>query len=138
MTLGGFGSGRGSRGAGGRGGYRERDNSALQLNSENRSSSSTNHSWSTMRSASPNFEAGDCFTDGEVPQGTFKFVISHIESPNDFFIQLMSKADELSRLTETLQTEFKQSPETSLSSFKVGQACLACSTDECWYRGNRR
>ncbi|CAF1434332.1 unnamed protein product [Adineta ricciae] len=131
---GGFGSGPGSRGAGGRGGYRERDNSDLQLNSENRSLSSTNHSWSTMRSASANFEAGDCFTDAEVPQGTFKFVISHIESPNDFFIQLMSKADELSRLTGTLQTEFKQSPEASLSSFKVGQACLARSTDECWYR----
>ena len=87
-----------------------------------------------MRSTTVNFESGDHFIENEIPKAPFQFVISQIETANDFFIQLLSKRDDLSRLSDTLQTEFKQSPQTSLSSFKINQPCLAKSTDQCWYR----
>ncbi|CAF5131696.1 unnamed protein product, partial [Rotaria magnacalcarata] len=81
-----------------------------------------------------NFEAGDKFIEHDMPKDVFTFVISHIETANDFFIQLLSKGDEILKLSETLQNEYGLAPETTLSSFKIGQACLAKSTDGCWYR----
>ena len=84
---------------------------------------------------SANFVAGDRFPETEIPKETVKFVVSHVETANDFFIQLLSKADELSTLSETLQNEYKQSPEGNLISFKKDQVCLAKSSDDCWYRG---
>jgi hypothetical protein len=70
-----------------------------------------------------------------MPKEAFKFVISHVETTNDFYIQLLSKGDELSQLSDILQIEYKQSPETNVSSCKINQACLAKSSDQCWYRG---
>ncbi len=107
----------------------------MQLSSDNNPSTSTGNSWSSIRTPAVNFEAGDRFIENEMPKEAFKFVISHIETANDFFIQLLSKGDELSKLSEILQTEYKQSPETSVNSCKLNQPCLAKSSDQCWYRG---
>jgi hypothetical protein len=119
---------------GGQTGYGDRGGIGLQLSSENNSLNSTT-SWSNTRPPTVNFESGDRFVENEIPKETFKFVVSHIESANDYFIQILSKGDELGKLSETLQTEYTQSPKGNLNSFKKSQPCLAKSTDDCWYRG---
>ncbi|CAF0807587.1 unnamed protein product [Adineta steineri] len=131
---GGFSTRGGQRGGerGGRGGFRnDRDRNEFQLNADNNSSSNT---WSSMRPAPVNFEAGDRFIENEIPKEAFKFVISHIETANNVFIQLLSKGDDLTKLTDSLQSEYKQAPEVGLSLFKQNQPCLAKSSDGCWYR----
>jgi hypothetical protein len=106
----------------------------LRLSSDN-NPSKTLSGWPNTRSTPVNFEAGDRFIENEIPKETFKFVVSQIETANQFYIQLLSKGDELTALSEVLQNEFKQSPEGNLNSFKVNQPCLAKSSDNCWYRG---
>jgi len=110
----------------------------LKLTSDNNNPSRSFSGWPNTRSTSTNFEAGDRFIESEIPKENLKFVISHIETSNDFFIQLLSKGDELSSLSDTLQNEYKQSPEINLNSFKINQPCLAKSYDRCWYRGNKK
>jgi len=111
----------------------------VQLTSDNNNPSKPPFSgYPNTRSTTTNFEAGDRFIENEIPKETFKFVVSHVETANDFFIQLLSKGDELSSLSDTLQNEYKQSPEINLNSFKINQACLAKSSDGCWYRGNKK
>ena len=87
------------------------------------------------QSKTAHFEAGDHFIETEVPKDAFKFVISHIETANDFFIQLLSKGDKLCALTDILQDEYKQSPQKDLNSTQINQPCLAKSPDGFWYRG---
>jgi len=114
--------------------FRDRDTSDIELTS-NASAGPAFSNWPNAR-PSAQFEPGEAFRESTSPKDSFKFVVSYIETANDFFIQLLSKGDELSSLNETLQTEYKKSPETNLSSFKQGQACLAkSSTYGCWYRG---
>ena len=88
-----------------------------------------------MRPSIVNFVAGDRFIENEIPKTAFEFVVSHIETANDFFIQLLSQGDELTKSSEILQTEYKQSPETNINAFKINQPCLAKNSDGCWYRG---
>ncbi len=107
----------------------------MQLSSDNTGSTKAFSGWPATRSISANFEAADRFIESEIPKETFKFVVSHVETANDFFIQLLSKGDELSTLSETLQNEYTQSPEINLSLLKINQPCLAKSSDLCWYRG---
>jgi hypothetical protein len=90
--------------------------------------------WSKSTPAANNFEAGDNIIENIIPKETFEFVISHIETPNDFFIQLISKGDELTELSETLQKEYKDAPESNINPIKINQVCLAKSSDDCWYR----
>jgi hypothetical protein len=90
--------------------------------------------WPNIKPTPSLFEAGDNYTENEIPKGTFQFVISHIEKANDFFIQLTSKENELSELTDTLQKEYQDAPELTFNSIKPKQACLAKSSDGCWYR----
>lgn len=82
-----------------------------------------------------NFEAGDRFVPNSLSQETFDFAISHIESANEFYIQLYSNGTELTNLTNTLQEDFKQAPGVDLRKLHAEQACLARSSDGCWYRG---
>ena len=70
-----------------------------------------------------------------MPNNTFEFVISHIEKPDDFYIQLTASEAELCSYSHTLQTQYDKCPEMNLSSLELNQACLAKSSDECWYRG---
>jgi len=107
----------------------------LKLSSDNNNSSKTFSSWPNKQSTPANFEAGDRFIESQIPAEEFKFVVSQVETANDFFIQLVSKGDELSSLSDTLQIEYKQSPQINLSSLKINQPCLAKSPDDCWYRG---
>ena len=90
--------------------------------------------WSDFKSSPSSFEAGERFADNELPKGPVQFVLSHLETGNDFFIQLLTKATELSSLSETLQKDFKDAPALASHAMKVDQACLAKSTDDCWYR----
>jgi hypothetical protein len=128
---GGFGD-RGHRGGGG--GFRDRNENGFRPNDENTESTKTFSGWPNVKATSIRFESGDKFIENEIPVEAFQFVISHIEKSNDFFIQLCSKENELSELTETLQNEYKDAPELSFSSIKINQACLAKSSDDCWYR----
>ncbi|CAF3570765.1 unnamed protein product [Rotaria sp. Silwood1] len=132
----GFGE-RGGRG-GGRGGrtgdFEDRNDNEYRSNSDNNDTMKTFSGWPNVKSTVKSFEAGDHFLDNEIPQETFQFVISHIETSNDFFIQLYSKADELSTLSDTLQNEYKNAPEVTFNSLEINQACLAKSSDQCWYR----
>ena len=92
------------------------------------------HSTTNEKQTKTSFEPGDRYPEQTIPDGKFRFALSHIETGNDFFIQLISKADELSTLTETLQNQALQSAEINLLTSKVDQACLAKSSDQCWYR----
>ncbi|CAF4012309.1 unnamed protein product [Rotaria sp. Silwood2] len=133
---GGFGD-RGGRGGGrgGRtGGFEDRSDNDFRSNSDNNDSMKTFSGWPNVKTPVKTFEAGDHFIENEIPQETFQFVISHIETSNDFFIQLYSKADELSTLTDTLQNEYTNAPELNLNSIEINQVCLAKSSDQCWYR----
>ncbi|CAF0731065.1 unnamed protein product, partial [Didymodactylos carnosus] len=82
------------------------------------------------------FEAGHCYDDFVLPTTEIKFVLSHVNTPTQFFIQLLTKADEISQLSDTLQREFKAAPVVNASSLKFGQVCLSKHTDECWYRAS--
>ncbi len=113
-----------------RGGARD----SVQLSSDTHSTP-TLSGWSNKQSTTANFEAGDRFIENTIPKEAFKFVVSHVETANQFYIQLLSKGAELTALSEVLQNEYKQSPEENLTSFKVNQPCLAKSNDGCWYRG---
>jgi hypothetical protein len=113
------------------GGFGNRDNTESRFNSDTKTFSA----WSNTQSTPANFEAGDRFIESEIPKEAFQFVVSYVEAANNFFIQLFSKADEITALSETLQTEYKQSPGSNLNSFQKDQACLAKSSDGCWYRG---
>ena len=87
------------------------------------------------RESKPAFDAGAHFPPSALPgDASLTFVLSHIESLSDFFIQLLSKGAELSKLTETLQRACHLAPEVTLASLKIDQACLAKSVDQCWYR----
>lgn len=122
-----------SLGRGGRpGGFGERNENNFRVTSDTNESTKTFSGWPNMKTAP--FEAGDNFIENEIPREEFQFVISHIEKSNDFFIQLYSKEKELSQLSETLQNEYKDAPELNKDSIKINQACLAKSSDDCWYR----
>ncbi len=128
---------RGNRGGGrgGRsGGFNDRNENGFRSNSDNNDAIKTFSGWPNIKSTTNRFEAGDHFNENEIPKEAFQFVISHIEKSNDFFIQLCSKEKELSELSETLQEEYKDAPELNLNSIKINQACLAKSSDNCWYR----
>ncbi|UJR08582.1 hypothetical protein I4U23_012841 [Adineta vaga] len=135
---GGFRGGRGNRsGRGARsGGFNDQNDDDFRPNTENNEPVKAFSGWSSLRSALKSFEAGDHFTEKEVPKDTFQFVLSHIETLTDFFIQLFSKCEELSQLTEQLQAEYKDAPELTFSSIKTNQVCLAKSSDLCWYRAS--
>lgn len=134
----------GSRG-GSRGGFndnrnnfRGRNETGIQLTSDFDNSSKSFSGFKITREVPDYFQAGDQFIEQkEIPKDTFKFVISHIETANDFYIQLVSKGDELSKLTETLQIEYDQAPQIELNKFKMNEPCLAKSSDKCWYRGKK-
>ncbi|CAF1170367.1 unnamed protein product [Rotaria sordida] len=133
---GGFGD-RGGRGGGrgGRtGGFEDRSDNDFQSNTDNNEPIKTFSGWPNVKSPIKSFEVGDHFVENEIPQDTFQFVISHIETSNDFFIQLYSKGNELSTLSDKLQEEYKNAPELNFNSIEINQACLAKSSDECWYR----
>ncbi|CAF4415082.1 unnamed protein product, partial [Rotaria sp. Silwood2] len=123
-----------SNSRGGRNSFRDDETIGLQLSSDYNNSIKTSNSLSNTRTTNVNFEAGDHFIENEIPKEIFKYVISHIETANDFFIQILSKGDELSKLSEILQNQYEQAPATNLSTLKIGQACLAKSSDDCWYR----
>ncbi|CAF3378098.1 unnamed protein product [Rotaria socialis] len=123
-----------SNSRGGRGNLRDRDNIGLRLSSDSSNSAKPFGGMGITQPVLNNFEAGDKFIEHDMPKEVFTFVISHIETANDFFIQLLNKGDEILKLSETLQNEYGAAPEATLSSFKIGQACLAKSTDGCWYR----
>jgi hypothetical protein len=127
--------GRGGRGRGGRGGgYGDRSDNNFRSNSDNNDTIKTFNGWPNAKPTVNKFEAGDQFIENDIPKDKFQFVVSHIETSNDFFIQLLSKADELSTLSDTLQKVYKEAPELNISSIKIDQACLAKSSDDCWYR----
>ena len=117
--------------------YQNRDNDELQLSSDK--NTNTLSGWPNAQSSTTTtpFEAADRFVDIPLPNQEFTYVVSHIETANEFYIQLLSKGPELTALSERLQTEFKQSPEVNISSFRVDQACLAKFSDLCWYRGKK-
>ena len=106
-----------------------------ELSSHYNKSIRSSNKLSNAQSIQIDFESGDHFIENEVPKDTFKFVISHIETATDVFIQLLSKGDKLCALTDILQDEYKQSPEKDLSSTKINQPCLVKSSDGFWYRG---
>ena len=115
------------------GGFGDRSDGGFRSNSDNDTIKSFS-GWSKTTSAPSNFEAGDNITENIIPKEAFEFVISHIETPNDFFIQLITKGDELTELSDTLQKEYKDAPELNINSIKMDQVCLAKSSDDCWYR----
>jgi hypothetical protein len=133
IGRGGF-SDRGNRGGGRPGGFGDRNENVFRPNSDNNDSVKTFSGWPNVKSTANRFEAGDQFIENEIPKESFQFVLSHIEKSNDFFIQLYSKENELSQLTETLQIEYKDAPELNINLIKINQACLAKSSDDCWYR----
>lgn len=113
--------------------FRTRGDSDLQLSSGAPTSTFSNYPNARIP---VQFDSGNEFPETILPKESFKFVVSYIETANDFFIQSVSKGDELSSLNETLQVEYRKSPEMGLSSYKKDQACLAKSiTYGCWYRG---
>jgi hypothetical protein len=130
IGRGGRGGGRGER----TGGFGDRNDNGFRSNADNNEQTKPFSGWPNSKSTTKPFESGDVFIENEIPKESFQFVISHIETPNDFFIQSYSKADELSALTETLQIEYKDAPELNFNSIKPNQACLAKSSDDCWYR----
>lgn len=76
------------------------------------------------------FESAVRFPPENRPKGKFDFVLSHIESINEFYIQPYSMVDELSELTEMIQKNVDRAP-----SLKDDQnVCLAKSSDGFWYR----
>ena len=85
-----------------------------------------------MKPVAKPFEAGDHFNENETPKETFDFVLSHIETSNDFFIQLLSKDGELTNFSNKLQDEYTNAPESD--SININQICLAKNSDQCWYR----
>lgn len=59
--------------------------------------------------------------------------ITHVDSPNRFYLQLNSDTDALGTLQHTLQIVAPQLP--LLADFRAGQLCIAFySADEQWYR----
>ncbi|CAF1167599.1 unnamed protein product, partial [Didymodactylos carnosus] len=80
------------------------------------------------------FEVGERFDDYILPTTEIKFVISHIDTPIQFFIQMLEKSEEISQLSDALQKEFKDAPLVNAMSLKAGQVCLSKHTDSCWYR----
>jgi hypothetical protein len=126
---GGFGD-RGSRS----GGFGDRGENGFRSNSDDNGPIKSFSGWPNAKPTSNNFEPGDRIIENTIPKETFQFVISHIEAPNDFFIQLTLKENELSELTDTLQKEYKDAPELNMNSLKPNQVCLAKSSDNCWYR----
>ncbi|CAF1120767.1 unnamed protein product [Adineta ricciae] len=133
--------GRGGRGTGGRGGgnrftngFSDNNDNDFRANNENSEPIKSFSGWSSMRSALKAFEAGNHFTEKEIPRDIFQFVLSDITTPSDFFIQLLSKTEDVSQLTNQLQAESNDAPLLPLSSIKPNQVCLAKSSDSCWYR----
>lgn len=118
----------------GGGGFRDRSENNFQSNTDNDEPMKTFSGWPNVKPAAIPFESADQYTDNKIPSGTFEFALSHIEQCNDFFIQLYSKEKELLELNNTLQKEYQDAPELNLSSMKINQACLAKSSDDCWYR----
>ena len=124
---------------GGRDDYSDRyANHGSPSNPNGNESRPTFSGFSGARAPVVNFEAGDRFVECDIPKETFKFVISHIQTANDFFIQMKSKEIELTKLTEALQTEYKLSPGIDANSLRFKQPCLAKSNDNYWYRGTSR
>lgn len=121
---------------GSRDNFRDNDVAQLKLSSDYSSRSKKSDAVPITQPAAVNFEYGDHFNENEMPKETFKFAVSHIAAVNDFFIQLVSKGDEVSKLTDILQNDYRQAPEVNLNSFKINQSCLAKNSDDCWYRGN--
>lgn len=125
--------GRDSSFRGGRtGGFGEQNENAFQSNSNTNEPIKTFSGWPNAKPVIKSFESGDHFVENVIPKEEFRFVLSHIETPNDFFIQIYSKADELTALSDKLQNEYVNAPE--LNSSEINKACLAKSSDQCWYR----
>ncbi|CAF3914337.1 unnamed protein product [Rotaria magnacalcarata] len=124
--------GRGDYRGGRTGGFRDQNDNDSRFNAENNEPVKTFSGWPNVKLTVKSFEAGDHFADNEIPKEAFQFALSHIEASNDFFIQLYSKADELSTFTATLQEEYSNAPE--LNSIEEKKICLAKSSDHCWYR----
>ncbi|CAM2713618.1 unnamed protein product [Rotaria socialis] len=124
--------GRGDYRGGRTGGFRDQNDNDFRSNSENNEPVKTFSGWPNVKPTVTSFEAGDHFVEKEIPKEAFQFVLSHIEASNDFFIQLYSKADELSTFSATLQEEYSNAPE--LNSIEENKICLAKSSDQCWYR----
>ena len=77
---------------------------------------------------------GDHVKENEIPNGIFEFVISHIETIDEFYIQLYSKNEEISNLNDQLQNEYENAPELTTYSIDNHQICLAQSSHKRWYR----
>ena len=73
------------------------------------------------------------FTAVTVPSSEADVYVSHIESPGEFYVQLVSREAELDGLVESLIAYADDG--CKLGSVAVGQACVACfHDDEAWYR----
>ncbi|XP_058453271.1 maternal protein tudor [Malaya genurostris] len=62
-----------------------------------------------------------------------KAIVSHVDNPNQFFVQMCSDLDDLDQLQENLQIIAQALPQ--LKDFSVNRYCIApYSADDLWYR----
>ena len=118
-----------------RGGYGNWDEQKNAANAESNESGKTFSGWTASRAPAVKFEAGDSFPSIQIPKDVVKLVVSHIETPNDFFVQSISNESAIVKLSENMQADSKTAPEIDFNSAKPDQVCLAKSSDGCWYRG---
>ncbi|CAH1803306.1 unnamed protein product, partial [Owenia fusiformis] len=72
------------------------------------------------------------YADHDIPTVTSQVYISHVESANEFYVQLANVEDELANLADEVQTGAGD----VLTTYNVNQPCIAkYSEDDAWYRG---
>ncbi|KAL4236389.1 Tudor domain [Mactra antiquata] len=75
-------------------------------------------------------------TKPKIPCDPTEVYVSHVNSPGDFYVQLVSDEDELNVLMEKVAVYETSGVSLSIDKVKVGQAVIAkYSEDDTWYRG---
>jgi hypothetical protein len=90
--------------------------------------------WNNPKPTIKPFEAGDRLPANEIPDGDFQFILSHVENPMDFYVQLISNEHDISTLTSKLNTMSIETVDFHGKSIETHQICLAKHTDQFWYR----
>ena len=92
--------------------------------------------WNNPPPVQAEFVAGHSFDRVFTATGEFEFVISELETPKSFYVQLTKNKKTLEDLNDQLQIDYKVAPKLDLDQANENQVCLVLDTDETWYRGN--
>jgi Tudor domain len=106
--------------------------------SKNRSYHILNQTWGNAcnKTTEPVYcDAQHTLPDYDQPKDTFDFIISHIETLDHLFIQLLSQEKEIVNLNLSLQNQYRQLSGKRDTAWKTNQLCLTKSVDNYWYRG---